>query len=90
MARKIDTLQGDREPVVVQFKNSDVTVVFDDGSKVSNPLHWHWWLEQATPEQRAHYELYPDAIVWPELDEGLDIEGMLRGIKPRQPRPLAE
>ena len=82
---KIDLLQGKRRPVDVQCTGADVTVVFDDGSKVSNPLSWHWWLAQATPEQRARYELYPDAIVWPEFDEGLDIEGMLRGIKPRQP-----
>jgi hypothetical protein len=87
---KIDMLQGARKPVNVQFDNEDVTVIFDDGSKVSNPLAWHWWLEDATPEQRANYELYPDAIVWPDLDEGLDIEGMLRGIKPRHFRPVSE
>jgi hypothetical protein len=88
--RKTELLQGNREPVAVQFSAEDVTVVFNDGSKVSNPLSWHPWLEQATPAQRAHYELYPDAIVWPDLDEGLDIEGMLRGIQPRQKRPVAE
>jgi len=72
-----------RRPVAVQFSDDDVTVVFDDGSKVSNPLVWHPWLAQAAPEQRANYELYPTSIDWPELDEGLDIEGMLRGVDPR-------
>ena len=88
--RKIDLLQGKREPVAVQFTAEDVTVVFNDGSKVSNPLDWHEWLRDATADQRAHYELYPDAIVWPDLDEGLDMEGMLRGIQPRQSHPVTE
>jgi hypothetical protein len=81
------SLLSKRRPVDVAFTQSDVTVVLSDGSKVSNPLSWHWWLEQATTEQRENYILGSDSILWPELDEGLDVEGMLRGIKPKQPRP---
>ncbi len=82
----MENLLSNRQPVDITFTNEDVIVTLSDGSKVSNPLHWHWWLQEATPEQRSNYELYPDAIFWLELDEGLDIEGMLRGIKPKQPR----
>ena len=77
-------LLSNRKPIAVTFTDEDVTVTLSDGTKVSNPLDWHWWLNDASPEQRANYELYSDAIVWPDLDEGLDIEGMLRGIKPRR------
>ena len=88
--KKINTLQGERVPIAVAFTDHDVIVTLSDGSTVGNPLHWHRWLAEATPEQRADYELYPDCILWDELDEGLDIEGMLRGIKPKQPRPMTE
>ena len=42
---------------------------------------------EVTDEQQANIELYADSIEWPDLDEGLDIEGMLRGIRPRFPEP---
>ena len=85
-----NSILNNRRPVEVAFTDHDVVVTLSDGSKVSNPLSWHWWLEQATPEQRANMEFYSDSVDWPDLDEGLDIEGMLRGIKPKQPRPIAE
>lgn len=84
----METLLNNRYPVAVAFTDEDVVITLSDGSKISNPLSWHWWLQNATPEQRQDYEMYPDAIVWNELDEGLDIEGMLRGIMPKQPRRI--
>jgi hypothetical protein len=84
----MESVLSNRRPVEVTFTDDDVIVTLSDGTKVSNPLSWHWWLEQATLEQRANVEFYSDSIDWPDLDEGLDVEGMLRGIKPRQPRPI--
>ena len=75
--------QSEPRPVAVNFTQDDVIIELSDGTKVSNPLSWHWWLEQATPEQRTDYILGIASVLWPELDEGLDIEGMRRGIKPR-------
>jgi hypothetical protein len=49
---------------------------------IGNPLAWHPWLAAAAPEQRANVELNPFDVWWTDLDEGLDIEGMLRGIRP--------
>lgn len=86
----MESILGNRRPVKVTFTDDDVIVTLSDGSKISNPLEWHWWLEQATPEQRANVEFYSDSIDWPDLDEGLDVEGMLRGIKSRQPRPVSK
>lgn len=80
---------NDRRPVAVAFTDEDVIVTLSDGSKVSNPLSWHRWLAQAEAQQRENYVMGQDSILWPDLDEGLDIEGMLRGIKPKQPRSVA-
>jgi hypothetical protein len=47
-------------------------------------------LLQATPAQRASYELSPFGVHWPEIDEDLSIEGMLVGSRApgaRQPAP---
>jgi hypothetical protein len=90
MVMIMKSILGNRRPVAVSFADDDVIVTLSDGTRVSNPLSWHRWLEQATPEQRMNVEFYSDSIDWPDLDEGLDIEGMLRGIRPKQPRPIAE
>ena len=84
----MNSILNNRRPVDVTFAGDDVVVTLSDGSKVSNPLTWHWWLSQATSEQRSNYILGSSSILWPDLDEGLDIEGMLRGIKPKQPHAV--
>lgn len=71
------------QPVDVIIDDAKITVRLADGREISNPLDWFPWLAAATPEQRAAYELWPLSIDWPELDQGIDIEGMLRGIRPR-------
>ena len=59
----------------MNFTEDEVTVILSDGSKISNPLDWHWWLNEATPAQRANHIMGSDSILWPDLDEGLDVEG---------------
>ena len=82
------SMLSNRHPIAIAFTDEDVIVTLSDGSRVSNPLSWHWWLAQAAPQQRENYVMGRDSILWPDLDEGLDIEGMLRGIKPKQPRSV--
>jgi len=53
-------------------------------SSYGNPLDWHSWLAIASPEQQAHVELRHYSVDWTDLDEGLDIQGMLMGIRPKQ------
>ena len=74
-------------PAAVHIGSGMVWVTLADGRVIGNPLSWHPWLDHATPEQQANYELSAFSIDWPDLDEGLDIEGMLRGIKPRLKSP---
>jgi Protein of unknown function (DUF2442) len=76
-------------PIALRIADKKITVTLADGREISNPLDWFPWLEQATPEQQAHFELWPFSIDWPDLDNGLDVEGMLRGIRPRAHDPVA-
>jgi len=51
------------------------------------PLAWSWRLSNATPEQRAHYEIFGEGtgIRWPDIDEDISVRGMLEGAPARRP-----
>lgn len=68
------------QPVAVGYESGDVVVTLANGEIVRNPLYWHPWLANATPEQRADVEFDALSVWWPALDEGLDIEGMRQNI----------
>lgn len=69
---------------------TDDLIMFElvDGRIVSVPLAWSWRLSEATPEQRANFEILPDGqgVHWPDLDEDLSAQGMLAGVPARRPR----
>ncbi len=69
--------------VAVNFQADTVYLHLADGRVIGNPLEWHPWLANATPEQLAHVELYELSAYWPDLDDGLDAEEMMKGIPPR-------
>ena len=69
-------------PVEVRFDDQTVWVTLADRRTIGNPLSWHSWLATATPEQKTKFDLRPFSVDWPDLDNGLDIEGMLRGVRP--------
>ena len=69
-------------PVAVRFRDNMVWVTLADGHVIGNPLDWHPWLAQAKPEQLINVEMDVFSIFWPDLEEGLDVEGMLQGIQP--------
>ncbi len=52
-----------------------------DGRAISVPLAWYPRLAAATPEQLANWQLAGAGygIHWPDLDEDLSTEGLLRG-----------
>jgi hypothetical protein len=77
------TLQGDAVPVAVEVTAAEIIVTLSDGRRISNPLDWFPWLEKATPQQRQDVTLHAYSVEWEALDNGLDVEGMLRGIRPR-------
>ena len=58
-----------------------VFVELADGRTVSAPLAWYPRLLHATPQQRSNCVIAGAGygIHWPELDEDLSVEGLLRG-----------
>lgn len=65
----------------VSFENGSLCVSLRDGRKISAPLTWFPRLLHATPEQRNNWEIVGAGygIHWPDLDEDLSTEGLLRG-----------
>ena len=69
------------EPVQAACTETEPVVTLANGQKVVTPLWWYPRLLNASPQQRAHYELSPFGVHWPDVDEDLSIEGMLVGSK---------
>jgi hypothetical protein len=78
------------EPRIKEIRVTDEEIIADlvDGRTISVPLAWSWRLSEATPEQRAHFELIGDGlgVHWPDIDEDLSAEGMLYGIPAHRPK----
>lgn len=78
------------EPTIqrVEVSEETITAHLGDGRVISVPLAWSWRLSEATPAQRANWELIGDGhgIHWPEVDEDISAEGMLSGVPARRPR----
>jgi hypothetical protein len=76
-------------PVGVEIVDGMLRVTLQDGRVIATPLDWYPRLAEATPEQRANYELGLTGVHWLDLDEDLSVGGMLRGVRPPQGRRQA-
>ena len=78
------------EPRVMSMAVTDDEIIAHlvDGRTISVPLVWSWRLADASPEQRQHWEIFGDGqgIRWPDIDEDISVEGMLRGMSAHRPR----
>ena len=65
-----------------------ITAQLVDGRTISVPLAWSWRLSEATPKQRANWEIIGEGqgVHWPDVDEDISAEGMLYGIPAPRPR----
>ena len=65
----------------VSVTDDELTVRLMDGRKLSVPVAWYPRLAEATPDQRADWEIAGGGygIHWPQIDEDLSTEGLLRG-----------
>jgi hypothetical protein len=72
----------------VAVSDDELTVRLMDGRSVSVPVAWYPRLSEATPAQRAAWEIAGGGygIHWPQIDEDLSTEGLLRGARAPQPR----
>lgn len=73
--------------VSVDVTDQAIAARLADGRTVTVPLEWSWRLMDATPEQRAHWEIIGggQGVHWPDIDEDISAEGMLRGIPAKRP-----
>ena len=72
----------------VAVTDEQMTFYLFDGRVISVPLAWSWRLSEATPAQRSHFEIIGDGqgVHWPDVDEGISVEGMLHGVPARRPK----
>ena len=75
----------DTDPRVeeVSLTEDDLIVVLADGRRLAVPLAWFPRLLRATPQQRSNFEIlgHGAGIHWPDVDEDLSVEGLLRGAR---------
>jgi len=65
----------------VHFTDTTLSVDLMDGRTITVPLRWYPRLANATPEQRENWQVAGAGyhIHWPDVDEDLSTEGLLRG-----------
>lgn len=74
-------LAADERVKEVHFTEDTLSVDLMDGRTITVPLTWYPLLQHATPDQLAHWETCGGGygIHWPDIDEHLSTEGLLRG-----------
>lgn len=65
----------------VRVSEEELEVSLTDGRRIAVPLVWYPRLLEASVAQRDKWELLGngEGIHWPDLDEDLSVEGLLRG-----------
>lgn len=71
----------DERVEAVYFTRDSLVVDLMDGRTISVPLTWYPKLLIGSPKERSHWEISGGGygIHWPEIDEDLSTEGLLRG-----------
>ncbi|HET6661578.1 MAG TPA: DUF2442 domain-containing protein [Rubrobacter sp.] len=81
--------EGNELITEVRFTDDDLVVALADGRTLSVPMVWYPSLFNASEEERNDWRLIGDGegIHWPQIDEDLSAEGLLRGIPSSTVRP---
>lgn len=74
-------IRPDERVRTVTFTEDTLSVEMADGRTITVPLAWYPRLLHATPQQRAKWQIAGGGygIHWPDIDEDLSTEGLLRG-----------
>jgi hypothetical protein len=77
------TLEADPVALTIVVTETHLIVDLADGRQLSVPLAWYPRLLQGTPQERENWEIFGDgiAIEWADLDEHIELEGLLAGRK---------
>ena len=61
------------------FADGRFNVALPNGVKFSFPIAGNWRLEGATPSQLNNVEIDEDGLHWPDIDEDISFQGLVRG-----------
>jgi hypothetical protein len=61
------------------LRDGQIIITLESGSEIRFPVTGNPRLARGTAEQLSQMELSPYGIHWPELDEDLSFQGLLRG-----------
>ena len=75
-------LKADERVASVEFSDDFLVVGLMDGRRISVPLKWYPRLASASSDALVNWEVCGGGygLHWPELDEDLSTEGLLRGV----------
>jgi hypothetical protein len=80
--------RADERVANVEFTDDVLSVALMDGRTISVPLVWYPRLLNASEKERQNWRISGGGygLHWPDVDEDLSTEGLLRGAPaPRQP-----
>jgi hypothetical protein len=74
-------LKADTRVAAVRIDAETLSVDLMDGRSISAPIAWFPRLHAATPAERADWQIAGGGygLHWPQIDEDLSTEGLLRG-----------
>ena len=74
-------LAADERVTDVEFTDDALSVALMDGRVITVPLVWYPKLLKATEAERKNWQISGGGygIHWPDIDEDLSTEGLLRG-----------
>ena len=72
---------ADERVAAVKFTKETISVTLKDGRTITVPLAWYPRLLSATTTQRKNWQIAGAGygLHWPDIDEDLSTEGLLRG-----------
>ena len=82
----ISATEKDVAPVNVEVTDDTLTVDLEDGRTISVPLEWYPRLVHGTKAERRKWRVSPFGIHWPDLDEDISVQGLLRGSRSGESR----
>lgn len=85
-------LAADERVADVEITDDVLSVRLMDGRTISVPLMWYPRLANASPAQRKNWQISGGGygLHWPDLDEDLSTEGLLRGAPAPGRPPITE
>ena len=69
--------------VNISVTEDTLSVDLEDGRTIAVPITWYPRLAYGTPQERANFQISSAGygVHWPDLDEDIGVEGLLRGKK---------